>query len=195
MKDERHVRQRRAEGKKWRPAAILLAGVLAFLSLPITGKAADTGSAPLIGALTVAPGNVEMVQDISTSNLQIDVYRIADAQKVAGYDTYEWINTAPFGTVNIPNSPDTTSDQWKATAQEAAAIILGAPQEGGTEWNPSSTAARVQETIGLYVSKKMAEGETSVRFDGLPAGMYLVLAHGTDINHYAVSVQDAESSG
>ena len=105
MKDERHVRQRRAAGARWRPAAILLAAVLVFLSLPLAGKASEVINLDTKCSLTIAPGPASMeARNCALSDLQIELYKVADAIPVAGYDTYDWAKTepTPFGSVTIP---------------------------------------------------------------------------------------------
>lgn len=194
MKDERHVRQRRAAGARWRPAAILLAAVLVFLSLPLAGKAADVTSGVPNGSLKVAPGNDQLIQDLAKANVRVDIYRIANAQRVSGYDTYEFIPTQPFNGLSIPNSPDTTNEQWVALAQEAAGIVLGTSDDA--EWNPSETADAIQraEPTVFYSqepnSGSSGDGNTVASFPELPLGMYLVLAHGDGIADYAKKTED-----
>jgi len=199
MKDERHVRQRRAAGARWRPAAILLAAVLVFLSLPLAGKAADVTSSVPNGSLKVAPGNDQLVQDLANANVQIDIYRIGDAKPVSGYDTYEFTATQPFGSMTILNSPDTTNEQWTALAQEAAGIVLGKTNE--TEWDPSPTASGVQDpSKGVFTTMPVTYSTTgngdksniAANFENLPAGMYLILAHGDTVSipKYAKKTDD-----
>ena len=197
MKDERHVRQRRAAGARWRPAAILLAAVLVFLSLPLAGKAADVTPGVQNGSLKVTPGNDQLVQDLADANVQIDIYRVADAQPVAGYDTYDWAYTKPFASITIPNSPDTTNEQWVEASQAAAETVLGKNNE--TQWDPSPTAGDVQTaTPAVFYSQAVTYSTTgngdksniAASFSDLPAGMYLILAHGNNITDYAKKTDD-----
>lgn len=199
MKDERHVRQRRAAGARWRPAAILLAAVLVFLSLPLAGRAADVTPGVQNGTLQVVPSSdAEMAADIAVNNanLVVDVYRIADAQPVSGFDTFSWEKTAPFASVDIPNSPDASNDEWESAAQKAASLVLGVRDE--SEWDPSSAVNVIKNEPGdlvksVLVSHSSTGGEQNIsdisaKFTGeneLPAGMFLILAHSNGLQNYA----------
>ena len=219
MKDERHVRQRRAAGARWRPAAILLAAVLVFLSLPLAGKEAH---AEIIGSetdcsLTVIPAqNDSMLADMAGANIQVDLYRIADAQKLSGYDTYEWIPTPLFeGNINIPKqtaeeAAASGTDKWSETAQEAAELVLGKAKDGQTTWNPAERASVYQNnSYGIFYSSAVKYSTTGTEIDPktgcarfpdpydasskMPTpGLYLILAHGTDIEDYAELSSDSK---
>ena len=198
MKDERSVRQRRTAGRKWRPAALILAAVLVFLSLPLAGKAAESvpNNVPN-GSLKVVPGSMELLNDLADADIQIDLYRIADAERANGYDTYNWIPTAAFanGAITIPNETDSAAGKtaWEKATQDAAKIVLGFP-ESGADWNPSSTTAAYQGgALGIYTGNTVTytttgNGEKSnvaASFGNLKAGLYLVLAHGNKVTNYA----------
>lgn len=204
MKDERHVRQRRAAGARWRPAAILLAAVLVFLSLPLAGKASEVINLNTECSLTVFPGKQELWNDLAGANLKIDLYRVADAIPVSGYDTYDWKNTQPFASVTIPR--DSENANWKKAAQDAASVVLGTPRPNETEWNPLNQVSKVQES-GVYVEDQgdvvvghLASDPDNVSdlrasFTKLDPGLYLILAHGSNVENYAAVAEseDAES--
>lgn len=206
MKDERHVRQRRAAGARWRPAAILLAAVLVFLSLPLAGKASEVINLDTKCSLTVFPGKQELWNDMGGASLQIDLYRVADAIPVSGYDTYDWKNTQPFASVTIPR--DFENANWKKAAQDAAAIVLGVPRPNETEWDPSNQVSKVKESgvyvqnqgdvvVGHLVSDPENVSDLRATFANLDPGLYLILAHGSNVENYAAVAEseDTESSG
>ena len=87
MKDERNVRKHRTAGGRWAPAAVLLAAVLLVLSVPFGGKPAYAVDLDANCSLEVTPGSVTMAEDLATANVVIDLYRVADAVPVTGYDT------------------------------------------------------------------------------------------------------------
>ena len=87
MKDERNVRRSRAAGRKWQPVAILLAAVLMVLSVPFGSRSARAVDLDQNCSLKVNPGNSIVADDIATANVVIDLYRVADAVPVTGYDT------------------------------------------------------------------------------------------------------------
>ncbi len=188
MKDERNVRQRRAAGRRWQPVAILLAAVLMVLSVPLgltPAYAVDLGEC----SLTVNPGNAMVTEDLEKAGVVIDLYRIADAVEVSGYDTYDWSVNAPFteeiGTID----KKIDGDGWKKLAQQAADVVLGKAPEGETKWDPTAAAEKIDASL------KSTGNPAGTEIKGLKAGLYLVIARGTvDIkdNKYAAT---AETSG
>ena len=189
MKDERNVRRRRAAGRKWQPVAILLAAVLMVLSVPFGLKSARAAEHKFIDlttpcSLTISlTGDVTMAEDAKTANAVIDLYRIADAAEVKGFDTYTFKASPGFEALEAAmTDKDIDAAGWKAIAQQAAGIILGSAPEGKTEWDPSATAA-------AYDSLKTT-GDPETKIENLDAGLYLVIAHGKDVTEYATTVTD-----
>lgn len=184
MKDERNVRQGRAAGGRWRPVAILLAAVLMVLSIPLGGKPAFAVDLDQNCSLTVSPGSALLAEDLATANVVIDLYRVADAVPVTGYDTYDWQLNAGFDGVVI--TKDIDSAGWKTAAQAAADAVLGKAPEGKTAWDPSDSIAKVPAEL-VYSGNL-----PNTPITGLKAGLYLIIAHGSDIKEYAV---DAAAAG
>ncbi|MDO5476546.1 MAG: DUF5979 domain-containing protein [Eubacteriales bacterium] len=140
---------------------------------------------------------MELLNDLADANIQIDLYRIADAERASGYDTYNWIPTGEFddGKITVPIETDSAAGKtaWEKAAQDAAKIVLGFP-ESGADWNPSSTTAKYQGSdLGIYTGNAVTytpagNGEKSnvaASFGNLKAGLYLVLAHGNNVTNYA----------
>ena len=69
------------------------------------------------------------------TSLVIDLYRVADAVPVEGYDTYDWSMNQPFSSLTIDKEIDSAG--WKVLAQQAADLVLGKAPEGENEWDPS----------------------------------------------------------
>ena len=138
MKDERNVRHRRTAGVRWQPVAILLAAVLMVLSVPLGLRSAHAIDLNQNCSLTVNPGNAMLAEDLAKANVVIDLYRVADAAPVTGYDTYDWAMTEPFSSITIDKNID--SEGWKTAAQQAADIVLGTAPDGETEWAPAADA-------------------------------------------------------
>lgn len=188
MKDERNVRQRRAAGRRWQPVAILLAAVLMVLSVPIgltPAYAVDLGDC----SLTVIPGNAMALEDLEKAGVVIDLYRVADAVEVSGYDTYDWSVNAPFAEKIGTIDKNIDGDGWKKLAQQAADVVLGEAPEGETKWDPTAAAEKIDSSL------KSTGNPAGTEIKGLKAGLYLVIARGTvDIkdNKYAAT---AETSG
>lgn len=187
MKDERNVRRRRTAGFKWQPVAILLAAVLMVLSVPLGLKSARAVDLDADCSLTVSlTGDVTMADDIKTANVVIDLYRIADAVAVPKYDTYDWSMNEGFTSITIDKEID--GDGWKKAAQQAADIVLGTASDGATEWDPSASVAAIDDTL------KVTGNAADTQITGLKAGLYLIIAHGSDVTEYATTVTD-ETAG
>ena len=187
MKDERNVRQRRAAGRRWQPVAILLAAVLMVLSVPIgltPAYAVDLRDC----SLTVIPGNAMVVEDLEKAGVVIDLYRIADAVEVEGYDTYEWSLNAPFAEKIGTIDKGIDGDGWKKLAQQAADVVLGTAPDGETTWDPTESVKKIDSSL------KSADNPAGTEIKGLKAGLYLVIARGTvniKDNKYAAAAEGA----
>lgn len=168
-------------------AALMLAAVM--IILPSVGAFADPVDVSQPVTLTVYPsggGNTETFSDndINTANIVIDLYKVADARKADGYDTYEFVSNETYGTlfnkssVSIDNK-DITNAQWRQLAQQAAGIALGT-----AAGRQAQTPAVRGETIGTRIPT--ANGLN------LTAGLYLVIARGSDIsaNEYIKTLED-----
>ena len=193
MKDERNVRQRRAAGRRWQPVAILLAAVLMVLSVPLgltPAYAVDLGEC----SLTVNPGNAMSAEDLEKAGVVIDLYRIADAVEVSGYDTYDWSVNAPFAEEIGTIDKKIDGDGWKKLAQQVADVVLGKAPEGETKWDPTAAAEKIDASL------KSTGNPAGTEIKGLKAGLYLVIARGTVYikdNKYAATAdgETPETSG
>jgi hypothetical protein len=186
MKDERNVRRSRAAGRKWQPVAILLAAVLMVLSVPFGSRSARAVDLDQNCSLKINPGNSIVADDIATANVVIDLYRVADAVPVTGFDTYDWQVNEPFSSITIDKKID--GEGWKKLAQQAADIVLGTAPAGKTEWDPSATAGAIDSSL------KVLDKDPNQPITDLPAGLYLIIARGSNITEYAGTVTD-ETTG
>lgn len=185
MKDERNVRHSRAAGRKWQPVAILLAAVLMVLSVPFGSRAVHAVDWEADCSLKVIPGGSDMAEDLEKANVKIDLYRVADAIPVPGYDTYDWEIKEPFSAITIDKKID--NEGWKKLAQQAADIVLGTAPDGKKEWDPSATAGAIDDSL------KILDNEPNQEIS-LDAGLYLIIARGSNITEYAGTVTD-ETTG
>ena len=186
MKDERNVRHSRAAGRKWQPVAILLAAVLMVLSVPFGSRAVRAVDLDQNCSLKVNPGNSLVADDISTAKVVIDLYRVADAIPVKGFDTYDWQMTDPFSSITIDKKID--NEGWKKLAQQAADIVLGTAPAGKTEWDPSASTGAIDASL------KITDKDPEQPITDIPAGLYLIVARGSNITEYAGTVTD-EATG
>ena len=109
MKDVRNVRHHRAEGARWRPAALLLAAVLIAVSVPFFGKSVFADDLEPVNiyqdcSLTVDSNGIDM-QD--KENVVVDLYRVAYLIPDEMYDTYHWAPTSVLdGLITLPEYTD-----------------------------------------------------------------------------------------
>ena len=186
MKEERNVRRHRTAGGRWAPVALLLAATLAILSLPFAGRPAYAVDLDQNCSLKVSPGSALLAEDLAQANVEIDLYRVADAIPVPGQDTYDWQMTEPFTEIVIEKDIDNAG--WKAAAQTAADIVLGGAPDGAAAWDPSESVSKIPAEL-VY-----AGNAADTEITDLSAGLYLIIAHGSDITNYAAP-GDAEEGG
>lgn len=138
--------------------------VASIASATVVAKAVDLNKEC---SLYVNPGSSEYIDDINEANVVLDVYQIAQAQE-SSHDNYSFSFIGPYGGTELSDSPD--SDEWNKKSQEVAAIALGGDA-------PVVSGASCESRIG-----------------GLSAGLYLVIAHGADLEEYITTVTDKEGN-
>lgn len=141
-----------------RIAAPLMAFVLAA-GFAVAAPGEDTAGEPIdLGkscSLTVSPGSgsAELTEDLAKADVVIDLYEVARAVEVPGYDTYTYEAADGYGALKLN---DVTSNAgWDALAQQAARIAIG----GEEKKSPVKSAEAVNTQI-----------------DGLDSGLYLLIA-------------------
>lgn len=221
MKDEKKrengVRQHRIRACGRRFAAVFAAALLSVFTLynivvPRVVHAALDLSQPCSLTIRIGETLTEAErEDLRAADIVYDLYRVADAVPVDGYDTYAFEVTAPFaealskdgsrakaylepvqdGTFRIAST--ISSDGWKAVAAEAGLTALGTVPEGEKTAAPQPAGAFSE---GQVVSGRVSgAGESlSVAFDGLKAGLYLIIPHGANIEKY-VAAKTSEDGG
>lgn len=141
--------------------AVALAGLLAVCSaLPGRAEAIDLKQEV---SLTVVPGSEEMLEDLATADVVVDLYQVAAAEAVEGVDTYRFAPNTPFESLGV-ESPDITNEQWRAAAQAAAKLVLTAestvkPSQIGV---PVNTKTALLDGPGLYLVVARPNGETEL---------------------------------
>lgn len=168
-------------------ALILLAGVCA--SGPLTSGAAPADPVNVNGvcSLTVTPAvlprgaqaPVDYWNDMQKAQIVVDLYKVADAEKVPGYDTYAFNPESGYDGLGDISDYTTlqgmTADEWEREAYKAAKIAL----EKGTP----------QKSEDLQ--------ESGTKLDDLDPGLYLVIAHGKDLtpDKYRKTLKEALTTG
>lgn len=142
-------------------AFLLLFGLAVTPALDGTARAVDFDKSC---SLKVNPGGGEFAEDLAKADVVVDLYRVAKAIPVNGYDTYTYEFLQEYQELSLSGQPD--NEEWKALSQKAAAIALN----GGT---PTVKDQPVSETA-----------------ENLECGLYLAVARGKDIEDYVVTSQD-----
>ncbi|MBQ6635633.1 MAG: hypothetical protein IJH81_04625 [Lachnospiraceae bacterium] len=175
MRDERNVRHRRTAGGRWRPAAILLAAVIAAVSVPFFGKsvfAADPETCSLT-VFTTQDMSEEDKKFLDEANVVLDFYRVADVTRDEHYDTFNWTPVTTLAEAGLTLPDDTDTAGWRETTQTVSEYILGKAPEGKTQWKPANTPS-VQKFENINLGQKVE----------LPAGIYFIVARGSNIEEY-----------
>ena len=131
-------------------------------------------------SLRVAPvdpgnNNQEMVADLAGAAITVDLYKVADAQPVSGYDTYTYKFLDEYKDLESIYKGDPNNAEWKKMAQEAASYVKKSQEAEA----PEGTA---QPVMSGAISNGYAE------LGGLKSGLYLLIARGTDIEDYWTTV-------
>jgi len=149
--------------------SVVLCLVMSFTMLSITVWAVDLDYP---NSLTVYPVEGPDGTDELHEKIVIDLYKIATAIPVSGYDTYTYDFDPAFGDITIDGismsslSSGTISlqgDQWEVLAQEAAKIV----QAGAAGSTQVTNGAAAGETVTNQI-----------------AGLYLIIARGKDLDDY-----------
>lgn len=207
MKDERNVRHHRAEGARWRPAALLLAAVLIAVSVPFFGKSVFAADPEPENekvdvykpcSLTVECSGVDMQEK---GNLVVDLYRVAYLEPDEMYDTYHWAPTSALPS-DFPLPEYTDREGWKSVTEDLVDLILGTAPEGLTQWNPSeveSLAGSFTEYGGSSdgqpdkTSYKITDVSLGETVEDIPSGFYVIIARGINVDKYVCTHESDEN--
>ena len=144
------------------PLLVFAMVAAAVVAMPVLNGSAEAIDFDKSCSLTVNAAGGEFAEDAAAADVVIDLYKVADAKPVSGYDTYTYEFTGDYTDLAISDDPD--EEAWKALTQEAAQIAL----DGKT---PVINGAPAGEAIG-----------------DLSCGLYLVIARGKDVADYKVTV-------
>lgn len=139
--------------------ALVFAAVVAAPALDGAAEAIDFDKSC---SLTVNAAGGELAEDAAKANVVIDLYKVADAKPVSGYDTYTYEFLGDYAGLSLAADPDEAG--WKALAQKAAQIALDG-QKPQVEGVPAGEA--IQD---------------------LGCGLYLIIARGKDLADYTMTI-------
>lgn len=175
MKNKKHL----AVGK--RGISLTALALAACMLLTLAGS--EIGRAKAVNledggcSLEVTLGTDE---DLAKENVVIDLYKVADAEAVSGYDTYTLKPTGVYANVesiktSLGDMTKLANEDYKAMAQAAAAYTF--------------------QTSGVSVAKTVDGSQAGSEISRLDSGLYLLVARGADMDKpvdYVTTVTDEE---
>ncbi|EOS80852.1 hypothetical protein C817_01182 [Dorea sp. 5-2] len=150
--------------------AMTLGLIAATPGLNGAAKAVDFNKACSLTVAPVAPENTDMANDLKKANVVVDLYKVADAEPVSGYDAYTYKFLDGYQELKDVYDSNPDNADWREMAQDAAQYAL----EKGT---PVREAVPVDTEIGE-----------------LGCGLYLLIARGADVENYKTTVKQEDGS-
>lgn len=162
--------------KKWLclfTALALIVGVC--VAEPLSGEAVSPNLGKKDCSMTIFPENPEKPEkdkfgkDLEGVDIQVDIYKVADAEEIPGYDSYTYKYDDKYTELaklltKLGDKKLEASD-WQELAQAAAKDVLG----DGKDVTP---AAGIPEKQSVSITAKKEEMST---------GLYLLIARGSDM--------------
>ena len=130
-------------------------------------------------------------EDLRSSGVVVDVYRVAEAVKTPGYDSYTYELNEAYKDLPLTENP-TTADEWQKLAQAAAAVVLGPMDADGSFQGPAEDAELELVASNVDIAKIDEVKPNSNVVSELETGLYLLIAHGrdlTDPSAYATQIK------
>lgn len=156
----------RRKGKIGHLLCPLLAFALAagmILAAPGLSGAARAVDLDTQCSLTISPGSLEF-EDLAEANVVIDLYKVADAVPVSGYDTYTYKFLKGYEALEEGYEQKPDNEGWRKMAQTAA-------------------------KYALENDKPVSEGKKAdTPIENLQCGLYLLIARGDGLKEYTTSV-------
>lgn len=166
---------------KYALAALSLLLVLA-LALQMAGATAAAQAVDLSRECTLTvqtAGDEEVRVDLRGADIVLDVYKVADAVKIPGVDSYTYEMVEPFTGLSV--SEDITGDGWRELSQLAGEIAFGGLVDGAgvlEGWQKPEPVATVPAEAG---SDEIEIGVAGSNTETLDCGLYLIVARGGDL--------------
>lgn len=182
--------------KKWLclfTALALIVGVCA--AAPMSGEAVSLDVGKTDCSMKIFPENPEKPEgdrfgdDLNKANVLVDIYKVADAEKIPGYDSYTYQFLSPYSELTEAESLLTKLEQsrnsspkksdmdrtdeelkasdWQALAQAAAKKVLG----DGKTIQPTEGIKLYRENVPITGNREAVEK--------MGTGLYLLIAKGT----------------
>ncbi len=177
-------------------AAAVAIGIGAAAYLPSAADAPiDLASAC---AVTAKPGIPEYAEDLALADVVIDLYRVADAVKVDGYDTYTYELRGPYAALRDSildgdgMRTDLDNQAWQEIEQRAARIALGGPDVPAGDAEDDSAENTPEKPADTPVVSGVPMGEMIRQTDdgeNLSCGLYLLVARGQGLENDVIEIE------
>jgi hypothetical protein len=159
--------------KNWkRPLMALVLAVSMALALPVSSIMAETIDSNAKCSLNVTPGTFD---DLKNANVVYDLYKVATIVPDTVYETYGYEATAAYSSLNntLQNTDKLSSEDWSNLALEAAKITFA---------------------DGQSIATTLSGAKVNTVSDQFTAGLYLLIARGSDIDDYVIKSEDGTIS-
>ena len=110
----------------------------------------------------------EFGEDVALANVQVDLYKIADATEEPGSPGMHFNAEPAFTSITIPEDPD--KDSWNALAAQAGSIVRD---------NLDSLTPDASSPAGTVI-------------ENLNPGLYVAIAHGADLEDYFTEITNED---
>lgn len=163
--------------KRWiylSAALMLLVGACVGKPMVSGAATADPVDVTKECSLTVSPVDAsdpekaDYLTDMEKTHITLELYKVAGAEEVVGYDTYQFVPESAYeglGIADYTRLQELTVSDWKALAQDAAKIALAA------------------ESVQQPAVSEAIEGVADATLTGtdVKAGLYLLVARDTNL--------------
>ena len=175
--------------RRWKRIRIMASALLMALICMGVYRTAEAVDITQPVSLGVVPAGPEYMEDLSPSDVFYDLYLVADAKDVPGYDTYDFSVREPYSTAADPViiGKEITSAGWRQAAAKTLVTALNSDTPVIKGWS-------AEGKDGAATASRMMEAD-----DGTPlsAGLYLLVARGAseelqDVTAYA-DISDSEN--
>ena len=152
---------------------MLIVSLVMVFAIPFSGIAAErTEPVDLTKKCSVIVSpcgkDDDMLSDLEGTDITVDLYLVASAVKDPVSDSYLYEIADRFKDLKVPSKP--TQQDWSKLAMDAAFVVV----DGGTSFTPEYS------------------GKAGSEIKNINAGLYLVVAHGTELTEYWEKVSSEE---
>ena len=187
--------------KKWLSLAIvltLIAGTCMAASISSEAVSLDLDRECSMTIYPENPNTGRFGADLEMAKVQVDIYKVADAVKISGSDSYTYNFIGDYAKLKETESVlsgEVKAGGWQSLAQAAAKAVLGYKDVlgNGEDIPPTiSDSHMVMQNVSIYSAEDNDIGGLRKKVGGMDAGLYLIIARGEGMNapeDYRVTMQ------